>query len=77
MDTGYGHSQARDGGWHVREIPAWRAVKEYTCPECHRRVPPGQAHIVAWRSDWIMGDEDAGSQRRHWHTHCWRTRAGH
>ena len=64
-----------DGGWHVREIPAWRAVKDYTCPGCGRTIPPGLAHLVAWRSDWIMGDEDAGAHRRHWHPLCWRTRA--
>lgn len=74
-DTGYAHQSGGDGGWHVREIPAWRAVKDYTCPGCGRTIPPGLAHLVAWRSDWIMGDEDAGAHRRHWHPLCWRTRA--
>ena len=63
-----------DGGWHVRQIPAWRAVKDYTCPGCGQVIRQGQAHLVAWRADWIMGDEDAGADRRHWHPVCWRTR---
>ncbi|MDY6055714.1 hypothetical protein [Micrococcus sp.] len=75
LDTGYEHQTGSDGGWHVRQIPAWRAVKDYTCPGCGRRIPAGQPHLVAWRSDWIMGDEDAGADRRHWHPTCWRTRA--
>lgn len=74
LDTGYSHQTGSDGGWHVREVPSWRAVKDYTCPGCGRRIPQGSAHLVAWRSDWIMGDEDAGADRRHWHRICWRTR---
>lgn len=74
FDTNYSHEMAFDGGWHVRQIPAWRAVKDYTCPGCVGVIPQGQAHVVAWRSDWIMGDEDAGSLRRHWHSACWRNR---
>lgn len=74
-DSGYSHQTGGDGGWHVRDIPAWRAVKDYTCPGCGRTIRQGQAHLVAWRSDWIMGDEDAGADRRHWHPVCWRTRA--
>ncbi|NWN88631.1 MAG: hypothetical protein HLX51_08850 [Micrococcaceae bacterium] len=74
FDTNYTHEDAFDGGWHVRQIPAWRAVKDYTCPGCVGIIPQGQAHVVAWRSDWIMGDADAGRLRRHWHTACWRNR---
>lgn len=74
LDAGYSHQDLHDGAWHVREIPAWRAVKDYTCPGCGRTIPPGMTHVVAWRSDWILGDEDAGQSRRHWHRTCWRTR---
>ena len=74
FDTNYRHEEAFDGAWHVRQVPAWRAVKNYTCPSCLRIIPQGQAHVVTWRSDWIMGDEDAGQLRRHWHSACWRNR---
>ncbi|MFC4370074.1 hypothetical protein [Citricoccus nitrophenolicus] len=74
LDPGYRHQQEHDGGWHVRQIPAWRAVKDYTCPGCGRTIPAGQPHLVAWRSDWILGDEAAGAERRHWHPKCWSTR---
>jgi hypothetical protein len=72
--TNYTDEQAFDGAWHVRHITAWRAVKDYTCPGCLGTIPQGQPHVVAWRSDWLMGDEDAGQQRRHWHTACWKNR---
>ncbi|HRO29534.1 MULTISPECIES: hypothetical protein [Micrococcaceae] len=74
LDPGYRHETGPDGGWHVRRIPAWRAVKDYTCPGCGRTIPPGLAHLVAWRSDSILGDEAAGAERRHWHPKCWSTR---
>lgn len=76
LDAGYSRQSGSDGGWHVRQIPAWRAVKDYTCPGCGQVIRQGQAHLVAWRADWIMGDEDAGADRRHWHPVCWRTRPG-
>ncbi|WP_082911567.1 hypothetical protein [Enteractinococcus helveticum] len=74
FDTNYSHEESFDGGWHVRQVPAWRAVKIYTCPGCLRPIPQGQTHVVTWRSDWLMGDEDAGQLRRHWHTACWNNR---
>jgi hypothetical protein len=74
LDPGYRQEEGHDGGWHVRQIPAWRAVKDYTCPGCGRTIPPGMTHLVAWRSDSIFGDEAAGADRRHWHPKCWSTR---
>lgn len=74
MDPGYHHESAADGDWHVRQIPAWRAVKDYTCPGCFRTIITGQAHLVAWRSDHLFGDEAAGEERRHWHPKCWENR---
>lgn len=52
-------------GWVARAIQPFAAQKRYTCPVCHRPVEPGVGHIVAW-------PEDGESQRRHFHTHCWR-----
>ncbi|QCU78408.1 hypothetical protein E7744_09745 [Citricoccus sp. SGAir0253] len=74
LDSGYRHEDGHDGGWHVRRIPAWRAVKDYTCPGCGRPIPPGLAHLVAWRSDSVLGDEAAAADRRHWHPMCWSSR---
>lgn len=74
LDPGYRQEDGHDGGWHVRRIAAWRAVKDYTCPGCGRTIPTGMAHLVAWRSDWILGDEAAAAERRHWHPTCWSTR---
>lgn len=58
--------------WFVRDIPAHRAEKPYTCPGCGQTIPMGQAHIVAWSAEHLLGDTAAVSDRRHWHTHCWR-----
>ncbi|WHS28266.1 MULTISPECIES: hypothetical protein [Auritidibacter] len=74
LDPNYRLEHSASGDWHVREIPSWRAVKTYTCPGCLRQIPTGQAHVVAWRADWIMGDEQAGEYRRHWHRACWTNR---
>lgn len=41
----------------------------YRCPGCDQLLPAGLAHLVAWPAD----DLDA-SDRRHWHTACWRAR---
>lgn len=52
-------------GYVVRHVPAFRASKDYVCPECAGQVPPGTGHVVAWP------DHDA-ERRRHLHLHCWR-----
>jgi hypothetical protein len=65
----------RDGSWNVQPHGASSATKEYTCPGCGLVIPPGTAHVVAWRADGLMGDADDLAARRHWHTHCWRIRA--
>ncbi|WP_460689458.1 hypothetical protein [Nesterenkonia suensis] len=67
-----GIESRRDGDYHVRRISASGATKEYVCPGCHLTIVAGTAHVVAWRADSILGDEHAASERRHWHTHCWR-----
>ncbi|GAB2936373.1 ATP/GTP-binding protein [Micromonospora polyrhachis] len=60
----------RDGEWQVRGIPGGGAVKTYRCPGCDQEIRPGVAHVVAWPAD---GRGDL-TDRRHWHTGCWRAR---
>jgi hypothetical protein len=60
----------QDGQWQVRNIPASAAVKIYRCPGCDQEIRPGVAHVVAWPAD---GRGDL-TDRRHWHTGCWRAR---
>lgn len=64
----------RDGTWNVQPQSASSAVKAYACPGCGLEIDQGVAHLVAWRADGIFGAEDDLRARRHWHTHCWRTR---
>jgi len=59
-----------DGQWMVRNIPGPAAVKTYRCPGCDHEIPPGVAHVVAWPAD----ERGGLSDRRHWHTGCWRAR---
>ncbi|MBO0981467.1 hypothetical protein [Microbacterium sp. SD291] len=58
--------------WTVQPVSAPQALKEYSCPGCGRGIEPGVAHLVAWRSDGVLGDAADLAARRHWHTHCWR-----
>lgn len=62
----------RSGHWNVQSVSAVQAQKNYVCPGCTLEVPPGQAHVVAWRADGVLGDAVDVSNRRHWHTHCWK-----
>jgi hypothetical protein len=63
-----GVQQFRDGEWTVRGLSG--AGKTYRCPGCLQEIRPGVAHVVAWPADG-RGDE---TDRRHWHTGCWRAR---
>lgn len=66
----------RDGrAWTVRTVSG--GDKRYRCPGCHRDIEPGTAHVVAWRSDHLFGDDAGLAERRHWHTACWRRASGH
>ena len=58
--------------WSVQPVSASRALKDYKCPGCSREVSQGTPHVVAWRADSIMGEADAISERRHWHSRCWQ-----
>jgi hypothetical protein len=64
--------EKRDGLWNVQPLAAASATKYYTCPGCALEVPPGQAHVVTWRADGLMGEADDIAARRHWHSHCWK-----
>jgi hypothetical protein len=58
---------ARDGDWLVRSVTG-DTGKVYRCPGCDQEIPAGVPHVVAWPAD-ERGDL---SDRRHWHTGCWR-----
>ena len=59
-----------DGEWFVRPINGGVSVKAYRCPGCQQEIPPGVSHLVTWPADGLMDVTD----RRHWHTPCWRAR---
>jgi len=62
----------RDGTWNVQPQSASSAVKVYTCPGCGLEIAAGVAHLVTWRADGIMGEQNDLAARRHWHSQCWR-----
>lgn len=55
-------------GWEAHFVPAYRATKDYVCPDCGNAIGAGVGHVVAWD---VGGPDD----RRHWHRHCWRLAA--
>ena len=59
-----------DGAWRVRGVPGGAAVKPYRCPGCLQEIRPGVPHVVAWPADGRGGE----TERRHWHSGCWRAR---
>jgi hypothetical protein len=60
--------QHRDGDFLVRSVGG--SPKTYRCPGCDQEVRPHVVHVVAWPAD-ERGDL---TDRRHWHTGCWRAR---
>ncbi|GIH10145.1 hypothetical protein Rhe02_82120 [Rhizocola hellebori] len=59
-----------EGEFRVRHLSGETSTKMYRCPGCDQEIRPGVPHVVAWPLEgW--GDE---SDRRHWHTSCWRAR---
>ena len=55
------------------EVRAVSTSKLYRCPGCDHEIRPRLPHVV------VVPAEDA-SERRHWHTECWRQelrRLGH
>lgn len=59
-----------DGQWLVRDVSGERATKVYRCPDCDHEIRPGTPHVVAWPAD----EAGSVSERRHWHSGCWRRR---
>lgn len=75
LSTSFARAETkRDGGWVVQALAAGRSEKAYTCPDCHRTIPVGAAHVVAWPSTPHVGSSSAVDARRHWHTACWNRR---
>jgi len=71
LRRGVGSVEAdRQGEWMVRLIPGGTSEKSYRCPGCDQEIRPGIAHVVVWPAD-ERGDL---TDRRHWHTGCWRAR---
>jgi hypothetical protein len=69
MRRGVERVQAQpDGEWLVRNVPG--SDKTYRCPGCDQEIPAGVGHLVVWPAD-ERGDL---TDRRHWHTGCWRAR---
>ena len=64
---------ADDGSWVVQRVRG--SDRPYRCPGCDQLVPPGTAHVVAWRADGLFGAEAALGDRRHWHGACWAARS--
>ena len=60
----------RHGDWMVRLVPGGASAKTYRCPGCDQEIRPGTAHVVVWPAD-ERGDL---TDRRHWHSGCWRAR---
>ncbi|MHA6796110.1 hypothetical protein ACVGVM_21735 [Pseudonocardia bannensis] len=61
---------AADGQWLVRSVPGSSSVKDYRCPGCDQRIPPGTGHLVTWPAD----EYGSVADRRHWHVPCWNAR---
>ena len=45
--------------------------RTYTCPACHRPIPPATPHVVAWPVQKALLSAEAVDERRHWHHDCW------
>ena len=54
-----------DDDVEVQHVQPYQAVKTYRCPGCDHEIPPGQGHEVVMPAG-------VPSERRHWHTGCWR-----
>jgi hypothetical protein len=66
----------RDGDWLVRPVTGAAATKSYRCPGCDQEIRPATSHVVAWPdSSEGYADEPGLSDRRHWHTACWKARS--
>lgn len=69
-DPGPARHEHVEGDFRVRHLTGETSTKTYRCPGCEQEIRPGVPHVVAWPLEG-HGDE---SDRRHWHTSCWRSR---
>lgn len=60
--------------WNVREVRGKADEKNYICPGCNQTISAKNPHVVVWPDNAIMGEAWAISQRRHWHSGCWKHR---
>jgi len=56
----------------VRQVRG--SEKSYRCPGCDQLITPGTEHVVAWRTEHLLGQQAAMDDRRHWHRSCWQAR---
>lgn len=56
----------------VREVRG--SEKSYRCPGCDQLIVPQTPHVVAWRTEHLLGQQAALDERRHWHGACWQAR---
>lgn len=56
--------------YQVRSVRGNDAGRTYVCPGCQVDLPSSMAHEVVWPDDGL-GDV---TDRRHWHTPCWKAR---
>lgn len=54
----------------MRSVPGSSAAKDYRCPGCQQLIPASTGHLVTWPA----GEYGSVTDRRHWHTGCWRAR---
>jgi MFS family permease len=65
-----------DGDWLVRPVTGAAATKSYRCPGCDQEIRPATPHVVTWPDiTESVADEPGLSDRRHWHTACWKARS--
>jgi hypothetical protein len=70
-----------DDEWVVRQVTGSASTRAYRCPGCDQEIRPATPHVVAWPASFRedggtegKADEVGLSERRHWHTACWRAR---
>ena len=59
-----------EDGHVVRSVAGTASARPYRCPGCDQEIRAGVIHVVAWPAD----DRGDLTDRRHWHTGCWRAR---
>lgn len=73
LTAGFRRTEVKGGRTYtVQSISGESAKKDYTCPGCSIIIEAGTPHVVAWREDGLFGEDADLSERRHWHTHCWK-----